>query len=178
MTILGVLMIILGFSCAVTPLATFVAAGYFIAVVLISSGLSGIIAWVRFRIYGVNFAVSILALILGILALSRPGGIAVIDTMLIYLFSAWLVVRGAASISFSLKLRKFHTSNGWILGLITGVLGVVLGIYSFVYTSVPAITLGLLISMYFIEEGIGIIAMSRVVKEVSDAVNDSNNTAV
>jgi uncharacterized membrane protein HdeD (DUF308 family) len=172
MIILGVLMIILGFSCALTPLATLAAAGYFIAAVLIVSGIAGIISGFQFKIYGVNFVVSILALILGVLALVRPGGIETIDTILIYCFAAWLIFRGATSISLSLRLRKLSIDNKWILGLITGILGVALGIYSFVHPSVPAIAIGLLISFYFIEEGIDIIVMSRVVKEVSDAVDD------
>lgn len=168
--ILGILMIILGISCAVTPLATLAAAGYFIAVVLIVSGISGIITGFQFKVYGMNFVVSILALILGVLAVVRPGGIETIDTILIYLFAAWLLVRGISSVSLSLKLRKLDISNDWILGLITGILGIVLGIYSFIHPSVPAVAIGLLIAFYFIEEGIDIIAISRVVKEVSETV--------
>lgn len=169
--ILGVLMIVLGISCAVTPLATLAAAGYFIAAVLIVSGVSGIAAGFKYKIYGSSFIVSILALVLGVLALVRPGGIETIDTILIYLFAAWLVVRGISSISLSLRLRKIELGNDWILGLIVGILGIVLGIYSFVHPSVPAITIGLLISFYFIESGIEIIAMGRVVKEITDKVD-------
>ena len=175
MVILGVLMIICGVCCAITPLATLAAAGYFIAIVLIASGISGIITGVKFKAYGVNFVVSILAVILGVLALVRPGGIETIDKVLIYLFAGWLVVRGASSISLSLQLKKLELGNDWILGLIIGILGIILGIYSFIHPSIPAVAIGVLIGFYFIEEGIDIIAMSRVVKEVSDAVEEAED---
>lgn len=171
MIILGVLMIVFGICCAITPLATLAAAGYFIAAVLVVSGVTGIVTGFKYKLYGSNFIVSILALVLGVLALVRPGGIATIDTVLIYLFAGWLVLRGISSISLSLKLRKLELGNDWILGLIVGILGIALGIYSFVHPSVPAVTIGLLIAFYFIESGINTIAMGRVVKEVSDTVD-------
>ena len=170
--ILGILLIVLGVLCAVTPVATLVAAGYLIAVVLIVSGISGIITGFQFKVYGLNFIVSILAVVLGVLALIRPGGIETIDKVLIYLFAAWLLFRGATSISLSLELRKLELGNDWILGLIIGILAVALGIYSFIHPAVPAVAIGLLIAFYFIEEGIDIIAVSRVVKQVSKAVDE------
>ena len=184
MVILGVLLIAFGISCAVTPLATLMAAGYFIAIVLIASGVSGIITGFRYKLYGSNFIVSILALLLGVLALVRPGGIKTIDTILIYLFAAWFVIKGISSLSLSLKLRKIDPSNHWIWGLIVGILGIALGIYSFIHPSVPAITIGLLISFYFIEAGFDTIATGMLVKEVTDTVdsiekevNDAVNSA-
>ena len=170
--ILGILLIVLGFLCALTPLATLMAAGYFIAAVLIISGISGIITSFMFKVYGANFIVSILAVVLGVLALVRPGGIETIDNILIYLFAAWLLFRGASSISLSLNLRKIDPGKEWILGLITGILSVALGIYSFIHPTVPAIAIGLLISFYFIEEGIDTIAVSRAVKKVSKAAEE------
>lgn len=169
MVILGIIMILLGFGCLFTPLVTLAAAGYFIAIVLIVSGLSGIITGFQFKIYGLNFIVSILALILGVFALVRPGGIETIDTVLIFLFAVWLVVRGAATISLSLNARKLGPGSEWVWGLIVGIICVLLGIYSFVHPSVSAIAIGWLIAFYLIEEGFDIIAMSRVVKQVSDA---------
>ena len=65
--ILGILMVIFGALCAFTPLATLTAAGFFIAAVLIVSGVMGIISGIRYRFYGLNFVVSLLALALGVL---------------------------------------------------------------------------------------------------------------
>ena len=170
MMILGILLIICGVCCAFTPLATLAAAGYFIAIVLIVSGVCGIIVGVKFKVFGLNFAVSILAVVLGVIAVARPGGIETIDKVLIYLFAIWLLARGCSSVALSLKARKLPFGNEWIWGLIIGIVSIVLGIYSFIHPVVPAIAIGLLIAFYFIEEGIDIIAMSRVVKTVSNAL--------
>ncbi len=172
--ILGILLIVLGVLCAITPLATLMAAGYLIAAVLIISGISGIITSFMYKVYGVNFVVNILAVVLGVLAMVRPGGIQTIDNILIYLFAAWLLFRGATTISLSLNLKKLGSGSEWILGLITGILAVALGIYSFIHPTVPAIAIGLLIAFYFIEEGIDTIAVSRVVKKVSKAAEEIN----
>jgi uncharacterized membrane protein HdeD (DUF308 family) len=150
------------------------AAGYLIAAVLIISGISGIITSFMYKVYGVNFVVNILAVVLGVLAMVRPGGIQTIDNILIYLFAAWLLFRGATTISLSLNLKKLGSGSEWILGLITGILAVALGIYSFIHPTVPAIAIGLLIAFYFIEEGIDTIAVSRVVKKVSKAAEEIN----
>lgn len=172
MVILGVLLIICGVCCAFTPLVTLAAAGYFIAIVLIVSGVSGIITGVRLRFYGLNFAVSILAIVLGVLALVRPGGIEAIDKVLIYLFAIWLLVRGCTTFALSLRLRKLNINHDWIWGMVIGILSIILGIYSFIHPAVSAVAIGLLIAFYFIEEGIDVIATSRVVKGVSKALED------
>ena len=164
MTILGVLMIICGVCCAFTPLVTMMAAGYFIAIVLIVSGVCGVITGFQFKLYGVNFVVSILAIVLGVIALVRPGGIEVIDKVLICLFAAWLLIRGCSSVALSLRLRKLRLGNDWIWGLIIGILGIVLGVVSFFQPAIPAIAIGLMIALYLIEEGIDIITMGRVAK--------------
>ena len=170
MAILGILLILLGACCAITPLATLTAAGYFIALVLIVSGVSGIYLGVRFRFYGLNFAVSILAVVLGVVALFRPGGIEAIDKVLILLFALWILVRGCSSVALSLRVRRLRLGNDWVWGLIIGILGIVLGVYSLLHPAVPATAIGWLIALYFIAEGIDIIAMSRVVWQLQSAV--------
>ncbi|MBQ3389623.1 MAG: DUF308 domain-containing protein [Firmicutes bacterium] len=164
MLILGIILILGGVCCVFTPLATLAAAGYFIAAVLIVSGAAGIIAGIRYRVFSLNFVACILALALGVLAIVRPGGIEVIDRILIILFAIWLLFRGYSSIALSLKLKKLRVSSAWIWGFIIGVLAIALGIFSFVQPIVPAVTIGMLIGFYFIEEGIGVITTSRVAR--------------
>lgn len=168
--ILGILMVIFGALCAFTPLATLTAAGFFIAAVLIVSGVMGIISGIRYRFYGLNFVVSLLALALGVIAVLRPGGIEAIDRLLIILFAIWLLVRGCTSISVSLRLKKLRISSDWIWGFIIGVLAIALGIVSFIQPVIPAMTIGILIGLFFIEEGINTIAMGRVARSMRKAV--------
>ena len=164
MSILGILLIVLGIYCAFTPAATFMATGYFIAIVLIISGVAGIINAFRFKVFGWNLIAGILAAALGILALTRPGGTEIIDGFLIYLLGIWFIFRGCVSVYLSLKARKLPINNGWSLALITGVLGIILGFYSLIHPMVSAIAIGLLIAMYFIEQGMDIIAISRIIR--------------
>ncbi len=164
MALLGILLIILGICCAVTPVATFMATGYFIAFVLIISGIAAVINAFRFRVYGWNLIAGILAVVLGILALTRPGGTEIIDNILIYLLGFWFIFRGCVSVYLSLKARKMPINNGWGLALLVGILGIFLGVYSLIHPIVPAITIGLLIALYFIEQGLDIITISRITR--------------
>lgn len=164
MSVLGILLIIFGICCAFTPVATFMATGYFIAVVLIISGVASIINAFRFRIYGWNLIAGILAAVLGILAITRPGGTEIIDNILIVLLGIWFIFRGCVSVYLALKVRRLPVNNGWGLALIVGVLGIVLGIYSLIHPMVPAIAIGLLIALYFIEQGMDIITVSRIAR--------------
>ena len=161
-TILGILLIVLGICCALTPLATFVAAGHLIAIVVIVSGAAGIITAFCLKEYGWNLIVSILAIVLGILAIARPGGIKIIDNLLIYLLGIWLILRGGVSAYLSFKTQKLPTRNKWGLGLIVGILGIVLGVYALIHPLFSAITIGLLVALCFIEQGIDVITFSRM----------------
>ena len=98
------------------------------------------------------------------LAVTRPGGIEAIDNMLAYLLAFWFILRGCISVYLSLKLKKLRVSANWILGLIIGVLGIALGVYSLIHPVVPAMTIGLLIALYFIEQGLDVITMGRVAR--------------
>ena len=164
LSILGILLILLGVCCAFTPLTAFMATGYFIAFVLISAGVAGIITSIYYKIFGWNLIISILAAALGALAVTRPGGIEAIDNMLAYLLAFWFILRGCISVYLSLKLKKLRVSANWILGLIIGVLGIALGVYSLIHPVVPAMTIGLLIALCFIEQGLDVITMGRVAR--------------
>ena len=162
MSILGILLILLGIGCAVTPVATFMATGYFIAIVLIASGIAGFINAFYFKNYGWNLVASILAVVLGVLAVTRPGGIEIIDGILIYLLGLWFIFRGCVSVYISLKARKLPIGSSWVPALIVGLLGILLGIYSLIHPMVPSIAIGLLIALYLIEQGLDIITVGRI----------------
>lgn len=164
LSVTGILLILLGVCCAVTPLAAFAASGYFIAFALISGGIAGIITSVYFKTFGWNLIISILAAALGVLAVTRPGGIEAIDNMLACLLGLWFILRGCISVYLSLKVKKLSVSLAWLPALIVGVLGIFLGVYSLIHPVVPAVTIGLLIAMYYIEQGLDIITMGRIAR--------------
>ena len=155
--IVGVLLIIAGFSCIFTPLATFLSAGYFIAILLFAYGVLGIVRFAQKRATVIDLIISILAVVAGIAALFYPGGALSLDQIILYIIGAWLVLEGLASLFLAVKSRKINPL--WGLELIIGVLGVAVGIYSFVHPGVAALTVGILIGIYFIQAGFNTIIL-------------------
>lgn len=71
--ILGILMVIGGFSCMFTPLLTFMSTGYFLIILVTVYGVFGIINAIRFKRFGIGFVFSILSVLLGIASFCVPN---------------------------------------------------------------------------------------------------------
>jgi len=171
--ILGFLMIIGGISMAATPLMTFMGAGYYIIVLFLLMGIIGIIRAVRDKHCDKDFVFAILSLILGLAGFAIPGAAAMNNFLLLYMTSAWLFIHGILSITTAVANRK-QDGGGFMVaaGILLGFLELVLGIYSVVHPAVIAINLGILIGLYFIEQGISIIIIG------SEACQGGNNLTV
>lgn len=155
--ILGVLMAICGFCCIFTPLLTFMDMTYFIVIMAAVYGVVGIVRAIKYKRYGLSFAFSILSLIFAIALLCLPNLMVLTDAVLIYMVAAWLVMMGVVSIVTSIRVTKKTGSSIWIFQLIIGILGVLLGIYSFFHPAVIAVSLGFLVGFWFIETGFAMI---------------------
>jgi uncharacterized membrane protein HdeD (DUF308 family) len=166
--IFGVLMIFMGISLMCTPVATFLSAGYFITIMLLVYGVMGIVKACQKRSNVFDTVMSVLAVIVGIIALVRPGGTLVIDGMLLYMVAFWFVLRGIFAVVVAVKTKEVNRL--WVLGVIIGILSVILGIYSFAHPMVTAITTGILIGLYFVESGIDMIVFGTTFKKIEDAV--------
>lgn len=164
--ILGILMIITGACCLFTPLTTYLATGYFMCVMLLFYGIAGLVYYFKKKGNVLKVVVSVLAIIVGLISLFLPGTTLVFDTVMIYMTAAWFLVMGIVSIVVAFKVRKVE--KYWFLGLISGILGVVMGIYSFLHPQMLALSSGMLIGFYFIETGISLIAMSIVMDTMQD----------
>jgi uncharacterized membrane protein HdeD (DUF308 family) len=161
--IFGILLIIGGVSCMFTPLATFLSTGYYIAFILLLFGVSGLIRAFQKKAGTMEIIISVLALIAGIFAILRPGNILLFDAMAIYCVAAWYLLQGIASVLISFQVKD--TNKNWIWGLIVGILGILLGLYSFAHPGITAITSGMLIGFYFIQAGVDMIAISLVAED-------------
>ena len=164
--ILGVLMILAGFSCMFTPVATFLATGYYIGIMMLVYGIMGIVRGIRKEADTVEIVLSVLAAIVGLISLFRPGATLVFDGMMIFIISAWILLQGIGSIILAIRAKK--AGSGWVWGLFSGILGVVLGIYSFMHPQVAAVTAGFLIGFYFVETGINMIVLSAAIKTTEE----------
>lgn len=163
--ILGILMILCGISCMFTPLSTFISTGYFIVILMAVFGITGLVWSITKKKYGTTFIFSILSIILSIVLLFFPNLMLLADGVLVYLTAAWFVIQGIVSIVTSVTFTRVLGSGMWVLQLIVGILGIILGCYSFFHPAVLAISMGFLIGFYFIEAGITTIVFSSVSEE-------------
>ena len=161
--IFGVLLIIAGVALMVTPLMTFMSAGYFIIILFFLWGIYGIVRGVREKRYGMEFFFAILSLILGIIGLIIPNAAAVTNNfILLYLAAGWFIVHGILSIVTGIQSRKEDADTSTVvLCIVLGILELIIGIYSIAHPAMMAVALGMLIGIYFIETGINAIVIGR-----------------
>lgn len=165
MIILGGILILGGLSCMVTPIMTVMELGYFLILLLLVYGIARIVRSVASKDYGLDFVLGILSVILGILILVVPGLKAMTTGMLLYIMAGWFGVQGIVSIFRALEIKKNDGGSMWIWGICSGVLCILMGLYSAVHPIVLALTMGLMVGFYFIVSGINIITLSGKVGE-------------
>lgn len=158
--ILGILLILCGGSCIFTPLLTFMRTGYLLTALLIIYGIAGIVKAISSKEYDTNFAFSIISVIVGIIIVCMPGLTLVTDGILLYIMAGWFILQGIVSLTVSIKFKGAAGGKKWIVGLILGIIGILLGLYTIIHPLLLAFTMGILIGVYFIESGINMIVLS------------------
>lgn len=165
MIILGVVFILCGISCMFTPLLTTMELGYFFIALLLVYGIARIVKSVSAKEYGLDIALGILSVLLGLAILFIPGLKAMTTGALLYVMAGWFVVQGIISIINAMKRKKSESGSMWIWGICSGVLCLLMGIYSAIHPIVLALTMGLMVGLYFIVSGINMIALSSKTSE-------------
>ena len=160
--ILGVLLIIGGVCCLFTPFATFLSAGFIIAIMMFVYGVYGVIRFFNKESGVLELISSILAILVGVIAVIRPGSTLVIDGFVLNMVSAWLVVKGFLNIIIFIRARD--EVKGWGWGVAIGVLSVIAGILSFMHPMITALTVGIMMGMFFIENGIDMIVLGSALR--------------
>ena len=168
--ILGVLLVIGGFSCMFTPLATFLSTGYYLSILLLVYGIFGIIRFLKKEAGTLEFIVSILAVIAGFFCIIHPGEQLYFDSLVLKLIAAWLLVQGIVSIVLAFQSRGVR--KGWFWGVVVGALGILAGIYSFAHPVLTAVTAGVLIGFYFVQAGFDMIVLGSVASAVKDSMTN------
>ena len=107
---------------------------------------------------------SILAIIVGVIAIVRPGSTLVIDGFVLNMVSAWLLVKGLINIIVSIQSR--NEVKGWGWGVAAGVLSIVAGVLSFMHPAITALTVGVLMGLYFVESGIDMIVFGTALSTI------------
>jgi uncharacterized membrane protein HdeD (DUF308 family) len=104
--ILGVLLVIGGFSLMFTPLATFLATGYILGILLLVYGIAGIIRCISHKADALEWILNILAVIVGLIALFRPGSTLVFDSLILVIIACWFLVQGVVQIVLAFKEKS------------------------------------------------------------------------
>ena len=200
--ILGILMVIGGFSCMFTPLITFLSLGNFIVIMVLVYGIVGIVRAIKTKNFGIGFVFSILSVVFGIAVFFLPNLVLISDTVILYMTAAWFVLLGILQITMAVSVTKKMGSGSrfglmkyavgletlsdflkldewnedhiferaewlyqkavdiwkigsglWILQLILGILGILIGIYSFFQPALMALTTGVMVGLFFVETG-------------------------
>ncbi|MBQ3418316.1 MAG: DUF308 domain-containing protein [Ruminococcus sp.] len=162
--ILGILLVAGGVSCIVTPLLTFMNTGYFVVILILVFGVFGIIKAIVEKRFKVNFVFSILSILLGIVMLAFPNSLLFAEGVMLIVTAIWFVLMGIVTIINAVSVTKATGSKIWILQLIFGILAVLIGCYSFFQPMLMAISLGILVGIFFIETGFTLIFSSTVDK--------------
>ena len=170
---MGVVTILGGFFMISTPLITFLGIGYGIIILFFLNGVLGIIRAVGEKRYDKDFFFAILSVILGIIGAKTPGVADMNSFLLIYLAAAWFFIHAVLTIITTLKKRKEGAGFiATVIGIVLGVVELILGCYTVTHPSIPAAGMGILIGIYFIESGAGMIfigsGISRAVAEYRD----------
>lgn len=161
-TILGVILIVGGVCCMFTPFATFLSAGFMIAIMMFVYGIFGVVRFFQKESGVLELIASILAIIVGVVAIIRPGKTLVIDDLLLIMVSVWLLVKGVINIIVSIQSK--NQTKGWGWGVAAGVLSIIAGILSFAYPMITALTVGVLMGLFFVESGIDMIVFGSALK--------------
>lgn len=163
--ILGILLVAGGVSCIVTPVLTYMSMGYFVVILMVVFGIVGLIRAIVQKRFDVNFVFSILSALLGVIMLAFPDSLLFAESVLLIIAAIWFIVMGIVSIINAVSLIKMHGSKIWILQLIFGILAILIGIYSIFQPALMAVSLGVLIGIYFIEAGFTLITGGILVAE-------------
>lgn len=151
--ILGVLMILGGIFCLFTPVMTLLMTGYLLGILFFVFGLTGILRAITTKtVNALGMVTDILALIVGVIAIFRPGSTIVIDRVIIWLVAFWFLIEGIFSIVVSVKNKA--EVKGWYWGLIAGILGCIVGIILITHPLLRALTTGIMIGICFLQAGI------------------------
>ncbi|MBQ9679118.1 MAG: DUF308 domain-containing protein [Ruminococcus sp.] len=127
--------------------------GYFVVILMAAFGIVGIIKAIVEKRFGVNFVFSILSVLLGGVMMAFPQSLLFAEGIMLILTAVWFVLMGIVSIINSVSVTKATGSKLWILQLIFGILAVLIGCYSFFQPTLMAVSLGVLIGIFFIETG-------------------------
>lgn len=158
MLIFGILLIGLGIVLFASPIANSVVLAYVICILMAVYGIAEIIFYIVRRKDGAasGWALTdgIITTILGLMLLFIPG--AQIPTMTI-LFAFWVLFTGVTRTAAAFTSKSAGARN-WGFLLVVGIIGILLGIWLLCDPLLAVVTIGYLLPLAFLVQGVSAIA--------------------
>lgn len=149
----AVLMIVAGILALAYPLVSTIAVALFLGWMLIFSGIIQAITLVansRLPHFWLQLISAVLSVVVGVLFIRNPG---VAVTTLALLLVIYFFVEGIAKVVLAISVRPL-ANWGWIL--VSGVIGILLGLWLLMNPALSIVFLGLFIGIQLIAEGVAI----------------------
>ena len=177
-TVMGILTIIGGLGMLFTPLLTFLSVGPCIIILFFLNGVLGIVRAISEKRYDKEFYLAIASFILGIFGCVIPGAAAMNNSILLYMAGIWFFAHGIMTIVKAFNSKKKNAGTGVVvIGVVLGVLELLMAAYSVAHPAVLALSLGILIGLYFIESGANMIFIGNAFSEAVAAGREQQKAA-
>ena len=154
----AIFMIVAGVIAIVYPLVTTFAVSLFLGWILVATGLFqaiGLFAAAKSPNFWLSLISAALAIAVGVILLRNPA--LAVGTLALLLI-VYFIVEGVAKIAFSLTVRPLEN---WGLVLLSGLVGLAIGIYLMLNPVLTLWILGLLVGFHLLAEGLALVWLVR-----------------
>ena len=169
--VLGVFLVFMGFDCMFSPNLTFSTLAWIIGFTMLISAIGDLCTYSDKKMLGLangwDLTGSILSLVFAIVLVFSNMMQNLVNTWVIYIVAIWLIVMGILRIISAIKLHSFRKElpdqlkgDRWLIALIAGIILIVAGVFGCIYPGAVASTIGILMSIFIIVSGLGMIANS------------------
>ncbi|MGI1661318.1 HdeD family acid-resistance protein [Palleronia sp. KMU-117] len=155
-TIQAILMVVAGVVALVFPLFTTLAVTLVLGWILIANGivhLISLLAAARSPGFWLSLISAALSVVVGVLLIRNPG---LALGALVLLLIVYFMVEGTAKVALSLTVRPLPN---WGLVLLSGILGVAIGLYLLFNPAVSLWLIGFLVGFHLVAEGAALVMM-------------------
>ena len=159
--ILGILMVIAGFSFLFSPaLLNLLATGYMVGILLLVYGIATLVRAITKKEHFLVWIMGILSIVVGIISITSPDGNLAMSTVILYLLAADFLVQGILQIVLSIQFKDVN--RAWVLELITGILSAILGIFAFINPTVSVVALSVMLTFFFVSRGLSMMTLGMI----------------
>ena len=162
--IIGILMAVFGIVCIFTPLKITFGINNMIAVLALVYGIVGVIWCIAHKTFGLPFVFCILSVAFGVAVFFLPMLTVITNRLAARLVAFWIMAQGLICAISAVQAKQISGSRKWILQLVCGIIGILLGIYALVHPLLFGIYLawflGIMIGVYFVQTGFSLVFLT------------------